>query len=135
MELEKPDLYTLSPDGRTLSLRAGRCARCGELSFPLTRYGCPKCGAEPEHVSEEAMDGRAKLLTFLTLHTKLTPSLQVPLVVGEAEIAPGMIEEVMLLGDEDQYEDEMMLQAVPVEIAKGEERVIACRFAPVEDRA
>jgi uncharacterized OB-fold protein len=132
MDLEKPDLYTLSEDGRTLRLRGGRCAACGELSFPLTRYGCPKCGAEPEHVREEAMDGRARLLTFLTLHGKLTPTLPVPLVVGEAEIAPGMIEEIMLDGEEGRYRDDMMLQAVPVEITKGETTVIACRFAPAE---
>lgn len=132
MDLEKPDLYSVSPDGRTLILRAGRCADCGGLSFPLTRYGCPKCGAEPEAVSEEALDGTATLLTFLTLHTKLTPTLPVPLVVGEAEIAPGMIEEIMLLGDEDQYRDGMTVRAVPVEITKGDATVIACRFAPAE---
>lgn len=78
------------------------------------------------------MDGKARLLTFLTLHTKLTPTLPVPLVVGEAEIAPGMIEEIMLVGEEDQYRDDMMVQAVPVEITKGDTTVIACRFAPVE---
>ena len=132
MNLEKPDLYTLSDNGRTLVLRGGPCGQCGELSFPLTLYGCPRCGAEPEQVTEEAMDGTARLLTFLTLHTKLTPTLPVPLVVGEAEIAPGMIEEIMLVGDEDQYADDMMVQAVPVEITKGDTKVIACRFAPVE---
>ena len=132
MDLEKPDLYSVAKDGRTLVLRAGRCGKCHELSFPLTGYGCPKCGAEPEHVTEEAMEGRARLLTFLTLHSKLTPSLPVPLVVGEAELAPGMIHEIMLQGDEDQYQDDMMVQAVPVEITKGDQTVIACRFAPAE---
>lgn len=78
------------------------------------------------------MEGRARLLTFLTLHSRLTPTLPVPLVVGEAEIAPGMIEEIMLVGEEGLYHDDMMVQAVPVEIAKGETTVIACRFAPAE---
>ena len=132
MELEKPDLYRLSEDGRTLVLRAGRCAACKELSFPLTRYGCPKCGAEPDQVSEEVMDGRAQLLTFLTIHTKLIPGMTPPVVVGEAEIAPGMIEEIMLDGTEEHYSDGMMLQAVPVEITKGEATMIACRFVPAE---
>lgn len=130
MELEKPDLYRVSEDGRTLVLRAGRCDDCGELSFPLTGYGCPRCGAEPEKVHEEAMDGRATLLTFLTIHTKLVPTLMPPLVVGEAEIAPGLIDEIMLAGTEDQYKDGMTLQAIPVEIDKGDTTVIACRFAP-----
>jgi len=130
MELEKPDLYHLSEDGRALVLRAGRCGSCDGLSFPLTRYGCPLCGAEPEHVAEELLDGRARLLTFLTLHTKLTPTLPVPLVVGEAEIAPGIICEIMLDGAEDQYHDDMLVRAMPVTIEKGDAQVIACRFAP-----
>lgn len=132
MDLEKPDLYCVASNGRTMVLRAGRCGACGGLSFPLTGYGCPKCGAEPSEVSEEGLDGTARLLTFLTLHTKLTPTLPVPLVVGEAEIAPGMITEIMLTGDEGQYHDGMIVQAVPVEITKGDATVIACRFAPVE---
>ena len=132
MDLEKPDLYRVAPDGRTLILKGARCAACGALSFPLTQYGCPKCGAEATQVSEEALDGRARLLTFLTLHTKLTPTLPVPLVVGEAEIAPGMIEEVMLAGSEERYHDDMIVQAVPVQITKGDKTVIACRFTPVE---
>ena len=67
MELEKPDLYRLSEDGRTLVLRVGRCATCKELSFPLTRYGCPKCGAEPDQVSEEMMEKMRSRLGFLML--------------------------------------------------------------------
>lgn len=132
MDLEKPDLYAVSENGRTLRLRMGRCGVCGGLSFPLTAYGCPKCAAEPEYMAEELLDGAARLLTFLTLHTRLTPTLPVPLVVGEAEIAPGMIEEVMLVGDESQYRDGMMVQAVPVELATAEGPVLGCRFAPVE---
>lgn len=130
MELEKPDLYRLSSDAKTLTLRAGRCAVCRGLSFPLTHYGCPRCGAEPVEVREETLDGRATLLNFLTLHTRLTPTLPVPLVVGEAEIAPGMIQEIMLAGDQEQYHDKMVVQAVPVEITKDDAQVIACRFVP-----
>ncbi|GGE20679.1 hypothetical protein GCM10011360_06700 [Primorskyibacter flagellatus] len=132
MDLEKPDLYRLSPDGRSLILRAGRCGACGDLSFPLTPYGCPLCGAEPAQVREEEMDGQARLLTFLTLHTRLTPTLPVPLVVGEAEMANGAIEEIMLDGDESRYSDGMIVRAAPVEISRGDAQVIACRFVPAE---
>lgn len=134
-KLEKPDLYRLSQDGRHLVLRGGRCGACGGLSFPLTTYGCPICGAEPDQMREEPISGRARLLNFLTIHTKLVPGVMPPFVVGEAEIAPGMIDEIMLDGDEAQYADGMEVQAIPVEITKGDQQVIACRFAPVSGQA
>ena len=62
MELEKPDLCALAPGGKTLRLRASRCADCGGLSFPPAPYGCPACGAAPDRVAEELLSGRARLL-------------------------------------------------------------------------
>jgi uncharacterized OB-fold protein len=134
IKLEKPDLYRLSKDGQRLVLRGGRCGACGDLSFPLTAYGCPICGAEPDQMREEPISGRARLLNFLTIHTKLVPGLTPPFVVGEAEIAPGMIDEIMLDGDEALYSDGVEVQAIPVKITKGDQQVIACRFVPVPDQ-
>ncbi len=131
-ELEKPDLYTLADDGRRLHLIMGHCGQCTKRHFPKTGYGCPECGAAPEHVKTEHGDGRATLLTFITLHAKLVPTLEVPCAVGEAQIAEGMIEEVMLLGEAEHYRDGMAIQAVAHEVTRGERRVLACRFAPAE---
>ncbi|MDF1855141.1 hypothetical protein [Pseudooceanicola sp.] len=133
MELEKPDLFSLSSDGGLLDLRGGRCGACGDLNFPFGPYGCTACGAEPDRMSEEVMPGRAQLLTFITIHQKLAPGIVPPCVVGEARLANGSIQEVMLHGAEDQYRDEMMLQAIPVETKRGEDVVIACRFAPAKE--
>lgn len=132
MKLEKPDLYTLAEDGKTLVLRGCRCTRCDALSFPLTAYGCPACGADADAVREEPMPGSAKLLTFITIHQKLTPTITPPCVVGEAELANGTIQEIMLDGDETRFSDDMMVQAVPVQVTRGDETVIACRFAPLK---
>ncbi len=135
MELEKPDLCRLSEDGRTLRLRASRCGACGGLSFPHAPYGCPLCGAAPERVAEEELSGRARLLEFITIHTPVAPGLKPPVVVGEAEIAPGIVEEIELGVQEDRLTLGMEVQAVPVEIGKDGARVAAIRFVPAEGPA
>jgi uncharacterized protein len=132
VRLEKPDLYRLAPDGRTLRLRGARCRNCDGLSFPVVNYGCPLCGAPPEACNEEELGGEATLLEFITIHGKVAPGVNPPIVVGEAEIASGIVEEIELGVSEDQLRLGMTIQAVPVEIARGDERVVACRFVPKE---
>ncbi|WP_121062386.1 zinc ribbon domain-containing protein [Chachezhania antarctica] len=131
--LEKPDLYEIDGTGPALKLIFGQCAACKEQHFPHTGYGCPRCGARPEQVTPEARDGRATLLTFITLHAKLAPGITPPCVVAEAEIAPGMIEEVMLSGSAAQYRDGMTIVARAEEVERNGETVLACRFAPEEE--
>ncbi|MCC5969201.1 MAG: hypothetical protein JJU15_04575 [Pararhodobacter sp.] len=130
MKLCKPDLYKLSDDGRTMLLRAARCSRCGGLSFPAANYGCPLCGAGPECCSEEALSGEARLLEFITIHGKVAPGITPPIVVGEAELAPGIIEEIELAVPEEALTLDMIVQAVPIPIERDEESVLACRFIP-----
>jgi len=132
LDLEKPDLYRLADDDRRLTLRAGRCAACDALIFPLSPYGCTACGAEPSALTEEPMPGRAQLLTFITIHQRLAPGITPPCVVGEARLANGEIHEIMLAGTGDLYTDDMQLEAVATEITRGDTPLIACRFAPVE---
>ncbi|MEC9435544.1 MAG: zinc ribbon domain-containing protein [Pseudomonadota bacterium] len=131
--LEKPDLCALAEDGRTLSLRASRCAACDGLSFPPAPYGCPLCGAAPDRVAEERLSGRARLLEFITIHTRVAPGLRPPLVVGEAEIAPGIIEEIELGVPEDRLALGMEVQAVPARIERDDVESLAIRFVPVAD--
>lgn len=133
MDLEKPDLFNLSDDGQSIVLRGGKCSACDAAIFPISPYGCTSCGAEADAVNEVAMDGGAQLLTFITIHQKLSPSIIPPCVVGEARLANGAIQEVMLHGDEGQYRDDMMIRAIPVEITTGDGPVIACRFAPAKE--
>jgi uncharacterized OB-fold protein len=133
LKLEKPDLYAVAKDGCSLNLIMGKCGACKRPHFPKTGYGCPRCGAPSEQVEEQLNSGRATLLNFITLHAKIVPGLDVPCMVGEAEIASGMIEEVMLLGTDTEYHDGMALQAVAHQVSRGDEVVLACRFAPVEE--
>lgn len=132
LRLEKPDLYRLASDGRSLRLLGARCGSCGGLSFPAVNYGCPLCGAPGESCIEEELSGEATLLEFITIHGTVVPGVNPPIVVGEAEIAPGIVEEIELGVHEDQLRLGMMIQAVPVEIDRSDETVIACRFVPKE---
>jgi uncharacterized protein len=132
MEIDKADLYKRSPDGRCLRLRAMRCAQCDGLSFPLTHYGCPICAAPAERCAEEELSGRATLLSFITIHAKLAPGIEPPIVVGEAELAPGLIEEVMLGVDERLLAAGMSIEAVAQEVEVKGKSVVTCRFVPVE---
>ena len=131
MRLEKPDLCRLAPEG--LRLRASRCRACEGLSFPPAPWGCPLCGAAPEQMAETELDGRATLLEFITIHTRIAPGVRPPVVIGEAEIAPGLIEEVELGVPEEALTRGMTLQAVPREIELDDGPALAIRFVPAED--
>jgi uncharacterized protein len=133
LQLEKPDLYRLAEDGRTLVLRAARCGACDALTFPISPYGCTACGAPADRVREEAMTGAAQLLTFITIHQKLVPTITAPCVVGEARLANGAIQEIMLEGGEERFADDMEIVAVPVELARKDGPVIGCRFVPATE--
>ncbi|WP_158966706.1 Zn-ribbon domain-containing OB-fold protein [Chachezhania sediminis] len=139
MKLEKPDLCAPGAGhgthGPRLVLKAGLCAACGQVHFPKTEFGCPRCGAAPDRVALHALDGAARLLAFATIHTRLSPLITPPCVVGEAEVAPGIVEEVMLVGDEMLYADGMALRAVGIPVARGDRQLMAIRFEPAEDAA
>lgn len=78
------------------TLRAARCGRCGGHSFPAHVPGCRHCGAAPEAL--EAIDcmQAVALRNAVTVHAPLAPGLAVPCVIGEVELCPGVIEEVLI---------------------------------------
>ena len=84
-------------------------------------------------MAETELDGRATLLEFITIHTRIAPGLRPPVVIGEAEIAPGLIEEVELGVPEEALTRGMTLQAVPREIELDDGPALAIRFVPAED--
>ncbi len=130
MDLEKPDLYRLSADGARVRLIVSRCSDCEGLMFPKAIYGCRCCGAAQERTREDELTGEATLISCVTVYQKLAPDLEPPFVVGEAEIAPGMVEEIMIDADEDALEVGAALVAVPRTVTRGGKDVVACRFVP-----
>ena len=130
ISLEKPQLYELAREGGTLHLLVARCSACGVLTFPAASYGCRGCGAAPDGLTAEKLNGRGILREFITVHLELVPGLKAPVVIGDVEIADGLIEEVVMGCAEGDLVHDMVVQAVPVEIGDGNERRLACRFVP-----
>lgn len=131
MTLDKPDLYRPSEDGARMLLRASRCRACGGLMFPRALHGCRACGATLDQTEEEMLSGDATLISFVTVYQKLGPGLEPPFVVGEAEIAEGMVEEIMIDAPEEALSVGMRLVAAPRAITRDGAELITCRFVPV----
>lgn len=77
-------------------LRLGHCQACGAWNYPAESWGCRVCGAPAESLRSEPLPGPAILRNAVTVHAELAPGLPVPCVVGEIELAPGLIEEALL---------------------------------------
>lgn len=78
------------------TLELARCTVCGGTSFPAQVPGCRHCGAAPAQLRAEACATPVRLLNFVTVHSALTPGLKVPAVIGEVELAPGLVEEARI---------------------------------------
>lgn len=95
----------------TPPLPIGHCPACGSYTFPANSWGCRRCGQALEAVP---LPKPAKLINFVTLHAEIAPGLPVPCVIGELEIAPGVVEEALIdVRDESQLALGMTMQAVP----------------------
>jgi len=77
-------------------LRAARCTRCQGYSFPEHVPGCRHCGAARDQLESVDCMGSVQLRNFVTVHAPLAPGLAVPSVVGEIELRPGVVEEVLI---------------------------------------
>jgi uncharacterized OB-fold protein len=77
-------------------LLLGHCQACGAWNFPAESWGCRACGASKEKLQASPPPGPAILRNAVTVHAELVPGLPAPCVVGEIELAPGVIEEALL---------------------------------------
>lgn len=90
----RPSLYRLAADGVAVELLFGQCPVCAALTFPANAYGCQACGADGLRV--EARPAEGILLARTMLHANVSPAVPAPQAVGDVEIAPGIVEEVLL---------------------------------------
>ena len=117
---------------RQATLHLAHCERCGGWTFPAGAYGCRQCGADSSALQARAMPASPRLLNFVTVHAELAPGLPVPCVVGEVELAPGVVEEALI---DVPSEDGLWLGAElrPRPVQEGDS--VTWRFVPVGDRA
>lgn len=97
MAPKHPALYRLDEHGR-VKLLFGQCRSCDSLTFPANAYGCHFCGAPDLQPVDR--DASGTLIAAVTLHADLIPGLSAPQVVGDLELAPGIVEEVLIEGAE-----------------------------------
>jgi len=83
-----------SPD--PVALELALCSACGGASFPAQVPGCRHCGAPAEQLRAQPCTVPLRLLNYVTVHAPLAPGLQVPAVIGEVELAPGLVEEARI---------------------------------------
>jgi uncharacterized OB-fold protein len=108
-------------------LRLAECRRCGHHSFPATIYSCRHCGAEDAALQAVTPPDALRLLNFVTVHAELTPGLPVPCVIGEVQLAPGLVEEALIdVASEEALQPGMTL--LPRAIDNG--AAISWRFVP-----
>jgi uncharacterized OB-fold protein len=106
------------PLSETSTLQIGHCPSCSTYTFPANAWGCRRCGAAP--LQSVPLPQPPKLINFITLHADIVPGLPVPCVIGELEIAPGVVEEALIdVPDESQLALGMTMQAVPLSAEQG----------------
>lgn len=80
----------------SVDLLLAHCLHCGSYTFPAAAYGCRACGAGADRLQAVPCPAVPRLRNAVTVHTELAPGLPVPCVIGEIELAPGVIEEALI---------------------------------------
>ena len=112
----------------TPTLQVGHCPSCSSYTFPANSWGCRRCGQAPLQAVPPPQ--RPRLINFITLHADIAPGLPVPCVIGELEIAPGVVEEALIdVTDESRLALGMTMQAVP---RNAEQGAAAWVFRPID---
>ena len=105
----------MSPLAPVPTLQLARCTRCDAYSFPVDSPGCRCCGAPADALQPAPLPHAPRLRNVITLHAELVPGLPVPCVIGEVELAPGVIEEARIaVPDEAQARLGMELRPVAI---------------------
>ncbi len=72
------------------------CHACGAYSYPHETYACRVCGAFGDSLSAQTLSSGAILVNFVTVSAPIIKGIATPFVVGEVQLAPGVIEEAVI---------------------------------------
>jgi uncharacterized OB-fold protein len=132
LKTAEPALYDRGSGGDTLDLLFLECGACSSLTFPSNAYGCRVCGASGEEGKIVRRPGVCTLHNVLTVHQNLETTLKAPYVVGEVELAQGIVEEAVLaVEDESVVAPGMTVHAVATP-HHADASLFVCRFAPLK---
>lgn len=77
-------------------LQLAYCDACGTYTFPADAYACRRCSAPRQQLQARPCPAPVRLRNAVTLHVSLHPELPAPCVLGEVELAPGVVEEAVI---------------------------------------
>jgi len=100
-ELSHPDLYRGS-GGDSVELLGIKCTRCGYVAFPRQTYGCEKCGADGDALSNVELGSNGTLASYATVHMHQAKTITAPFVIGEIALDAGpTVRATMVEGDDE----------------------------------
>jgi uncharacterized OB-fold protein len=139
MSSSPPKAVPYRSAGGVVEILFSRCAECGARHFPASPYGCRSCSAPPDRVETEPRPAAGVLRNFVTVHASVAPGVEAPCIVGEIEIADGVIEEaVVAVADESMLQLGMQMVGVVAPSAAtegGADVLFGLRFVPAENGA
>jgi uncharacterized OB-fold protein len=74
-------------EGNSVRLIAGKCTKCGKLSFPK-RFFCPLCHSEA--IEKVYLSKRGKIYTYTISHTTSLEYLSAPYAIGYVDLPEGV---------------------------------------------
>ncbi len=131
MKPSKPTLFDLSETPPALNLLMKRCPQCEQLNFPANVPGCRVCGTCLTQTPIEQLPGIGILKKSIILNMSLGTDIQAPSLVGELELAPGLIRQAILQVDNScQLHPEQTLQAIAMPSYDSDQ--YNCVFVPLK---
>lgn len=76
------------------ALIGGECLSCGNVFFPMQRFGCERCGSV--NLKERTLTGRAKVLTCAKVHEHRGPDRETPFTVAAVLLEDGPMVRALL---------------------------------------
>jgi uncharacterized OB-fold protein len=70
-------------------LRCSRCGACGLVAFPAERYGCERCGTEPDRHEPLELDAVGTARVAAEVHRHHQPQPPTPFVVVQVDVDGG----------------------------------------------
>jgi len=72
-----------------VSLNGVSCKACGFLAFPHQSYGCERCGASGEALSERPLSPHGRLNAFASVHLHFGKDIEAPFIIGTITLDDG----------------------------------------------
>jgi uncharacterized OB-fold protein len=98
-DLKVPELY--ARDDNRVVLLGVSCATCGHLGFPRQAYGCEKCGAYGDDLTDVEITTTGRLQSFATVFRHPSKSITPPFIIGEVRLDAGLMVRATMIETDD----------------------------------